>query len=84
MRMLNINQVAPNFTTNAVVSGGYRNFALTDLRGRYVLLVFYPADFRTSAPRSCRHSAIELRNSGMWAAKSWPVPLIVTLCTAPG
>nr|NP_648759.1 peroxiredoxin 1 [Drosophila melanogaster]AAF49652.1 peroxiredoxin 1 [Drosophila melanogaster]AAL90080.1 AT16346p [Drosophila melanogaster]ACL91902.1 CG6888-PA [synthetic construct] len=67
MRMLNINQVAPNFTTNAVVSGGYRNFALTDLRGRYVLLVFYPADFSYVCPTELQafsDRAPEFRNVG--------------------
>ncbi|EDW41559.1 peroxiredoxin-2 [Drosophila sechellia] len=67
MRMLNINQVAPNFTTNAVVAGGYRNFALTDLRGRYVLLVFYPADFSYVCPTELQafsDRAPEFRNVG--------------------
>jgi len=73
MRMLNINQVAPNFTTNAVVSGGYRNFALTDLRGRYVLLVFYPADFSYVCPTELQafsDRAPEFRNVGNFLSVS--------------
>ncbi|XP_043648213.1 peroxiredoxin-2 [Drosophila teissieri] len=67
MRMLNINQVAPNFITNAVVSGGFRNFSLVDLRGRYVLLVFYPADFSYVCPTELQafsDRAPEFRNVG--------------------
>ncbi|EDW94853.1 peroxiredoxin-2 [Drosophila yakuba] len=67
MRMLNINQVAPNFVTNAVVSGGFRNFSLVDLRGRYVLLVFYPADFSYVCPTELQafsDRAPEFRNVG--------------------
>nr|XP_016935783.1 peroxiredoxin 1 [Drosophila suzukii] len=67
MRMLNLNQVAPDFTTNAVVAGGFRNFSLSDLRGRYVLLVFYPADFSYVCPTELQafsDRAPEFRNVG--------------------
>ncbi|XP_016993997.1 peroxiredoxin 2 [Drosophila takahashii] len=67
MRMLNLNQLAPDFTTNAVVASGFRNFSLTDLRGRYVLLVFYPADFSYVCPTELQafsDRAPEFRNVG--------------------
>ncbi|XP_017107712.1 peroxiredoxin 2 [Drosophila bipectinata] len=67
MRMLNLNQVAPDFNTQAVIAGGFRNLSLTDLRGRYVLLVFYPADFSFVCPtelQSFSDRAQEFRNIG--------------------
>ncbi|XP_017053052.1 peroxiredoxin-2 [Drosophila ficusphila] len=67
MRMLNLNQLAPDFTTSAVVAGGFRNLSLSDLRGRYVLLVFYPADFSYVCPTELQafsDRAPEFRNVG--------------------
>lgn len=65
--MLNLNQVAPDFNTQAVISGGYRNLSLLDLRGRYVLMVFYPADFSFVCPTELQafsDRAQEFRNIG--------------------
>jgi len=43
--------MAPVFTTSAVVSGQLKsNVSLTDFRGRYVVLLFYPADFTFVCP----------------------------------
>ncbi|XP_017065690.1 peroxiredoxin 1 [Drosophila eugracilis] len=67
MRMLNINQVAPDFSTEAVISGGFRSCSLSDLRGRYVLLIFYPADFSYVCPTELQafsDRAPEFRNIG--------------------
>ncbi|EDV40950.1 uncharacterized protein Dana_GF23670 [Drosophila ananassae] len=67
MRMLNLNQVAPDFNTQAVIAGGYRNLSLLDLRGRYVLMVFYPADFSYVCPTELQafsDRAQEFRNIG--------------------
>ncbi|XP_034121509.1 peroxiredoxin-2 [Drosophila guanche] len=67
MKMLNLRSMAPDFDTIAVVAGGYRNLALRDLRGRYVLLVFYPADFSFVCPTELQafsDRALEFRNVG--------------------
>ncbi|XP_034658972.1 peroxiredoxin-2 [Drosophila subobscura] len=67
MKMLNLRSMAPDFDTIAVVAGGFRNLALRDLRGRYVLLVFYPADFSFVCPTELQafsDRALEFRNVG--------------------
>ncbi|KAH8240129.1 hypothetical protein KR032_011411 [Drosophila birchii] len=67
MRMLNINQVAPNFETVAVTNGTMRSLSLEDLRGRYVLILFYPADFSFVCPSELQafsDRAEEFRNVG--------------------
>ncbi|MGB6121820.1 MAG: redoxin domain-containing protein, partial [Bacteroidota bacterium] len=43
---------APNFTAAAVMPDGTMNdnFSLSDLRGRYVVLFFWPEDFTFVCP----------------------------------
>lgn len=36
---------APDFEASAFVDGGFKNVRLTDYRGQWVLLCFYPGDF---------------------------------------
>lgn len=36
---------APDFEANAYQSGGFRNVKLSDFRGKWVVLCFYPGDF---------------------------------------
>ncbi|XP_022229316.1 peroxiredoxin 1 [Drosophila obscura] len=67
MKTLNLRQMAPEFDTIAVVAGGFRHLSLSDLRGRYVLLVFYPADFSFVCPTELQafsDRALEFRNVG--------------------
>lgn len=46
-----VDQAAPDFTTTAVVNGEFKeDFKLSDLRGKYVLLFFYPLDFTFVCP----------------------------------
>lgn len=41
---LAITKPAPEFQTNAVVDGEFKTVKLSDYRGKYVVLFFYPLD----------------------------------------
>lgn len=46
-----VGKPAPDFTAKAVVNGDIKaNFKLSDFRGKYVLLFFYPLDFTFVCP----------------------------------
>lgn len=45
-----VNQPAPEFTTDAVVAGEIKKVSLSDFRGKYVVLFFYPLDFTFVCP----------------------------------
>ncbi len=40
-----VGQEAPDFETNAFVDGAFKNIKLSDYRGQWVVLCFYPGDF---------------------------------------
>ena len=48
--MVKINQKAPEFSENAFVNNEIRKINLTDYRGKWVVLFFYPADFTFICP----------------------------------
>ena len=48
--MVRLNTPAPDFTLDAIASGPARRVRLSDLRGRWVELFFYPADFTFVCP----------------------------------
>jgi alkyl hydroperoxide reductase subunit AhpC len=41
---------APEFTVDALVAGGFKTVSLSDYRGKWVLLYFYPLDFTFVCP----------------------------------
>lgn len=43
--MVQIGKPAPDFEANAYVNGGYSKVKLSDYRGQWVVLCFYPGDF---------------------------------------
>ncbi|MCU0704861.1 MAG: peroxiredoxin [Fimbriiglobus sp.] len=45
-----VTKEAPNFTSQAVVNGEFKPVSLTDYRGKYVVLFFYPLDFTFVCP----------------------------------
>jgi len=46
MAMARVGKEAPDFETSAYVAGeGFKNVKLSDYRGQWVLLCFYPGDF---------------------------------------
>jgi hypothetical protein len=45
MPTVRVGQEAPNFELNAHIGGGFKNVKLSDYRGKWVVLCFYPGDF---------------------------------------
>jgi len=40
-----VGQAAPDFEATAYVEGGFKNIKLSDYKGKWVALCFYPGDF---------------------------------------
>ncbi len=40
-----VGKPAPDFETSAYHEGGFKNIKLSDFKGKWVLLCFYPGDF---------------------------------------
>jgi len=40
-----VGKPAPDFEASAFVKGGFRNVKLSDYKGKWVVLCFYPGDF---------------------------------------
>lgn len=40
-----VGREAPDFEVSAFVNGGFKNIRLSDYRGKWVVLCFYPGDF---------------------------------------
>jgi len=45
-----IGKAAPAFKTNALVNGEFKEVSLSDYKGKYVVLFFYPLDFTFVCP----------------------------------
>jgi hypothetical protein len=43
--MARVGKVAPDFEANAFVNGAFKNVKLSDNRGKWTVLCFYPGDF---------------------------------------
>jgi len=44
-RMVTVGKQAPDFEAAAFHEGGFKNIKLSDFRGKWVFLCFYPGDF---------------------------------------
>jgi peroxiredoxin (alkyl hydroperoxide reductase subunit C) len=40
-----VGKLAPDFEASAFVDGGFKNVKLSDFKGHWVVLCFYPGDF---------------------------------------
>jgi peroxiredoxin (alkyl hydroperoxide reductase subunit C) len=40
-----VGKEAPDFEATAFVDGGFKNISLSDYKGKWVVLCFYPGDF---------------------------------------
>jgi len=40
-----VGKPAPDFETAAYMNGGFQNMKLSDYRGKWLVLCFYPGDF---------------------------------------
>lgn len=63
-----VGQHAPNFKTKAVVNKDIVDFSLESLRGKYIVLLFYPLDFTFVCPTELhafqeKSQAFEARNA---------------------
>ena len=47
---IQVQQDAPNFTGDAVIDGEFKSISLSDYKGKYVVLFFYPLDFTFVCP----------------------------------
>ncbi len=45
MATARVGKLAPDFEASAFVDGGFKNVKLSDYRGQWVVLCFYPGDF---------------------------------------
>jgi len=45
METARVGKAAPDFEASAFVNGGFRNVRLSDYRGKWVVVCFYPGDF---------------------------------------
>ena len=45
MALARVGGEAPDFEASAYVDGGFKNVKLSDYRGQWVVLCFYPGDF---------------------------------------
>ena len=45
MALARVGHEAPDFEAMAFVDGGFKNIILSDYRGKWVVLCFYPGDF---------------------------------------
>ena len=45
MSLARVGKEAPDFEARAFVNGGFKNIKLSDYRGQWVVLCFYPGDF---------------------------------------
>lgn len=43
--MAQVGKPAPDFEASAYVDGGFKNIKLSDYKGKWVVLCFYPGDF---------------------------------------
>lgn len=48
--MVNINEQAPEFEENALINNEIKKISLSDYKGKWVILFFYPADFTFICP----------------------------------
>jgi len=40
-----VGKLAPDFEANAFVEGGFKNIKLSDYKGKWIVVCFYPGDF---------------------------------------
>lgn len=55
--MININSVVPNFELDAFQANEIKKIKLSDYKGKWVLLIFYPADFTFVCPTELEDAA---------------------------
>ena len=75
--MIKIGEAAPQFKGEAYVSGEFKNISLTDYKGKWVVLFFYPLDFTFVCPTELRAFAQQekdFKDAGAVVVGRLPVP----------
>jgi len=70
---LRVGMKAPDFTMTGFFNGGFKNFSLSDYKGNWVVLFFYPLDFTFICPTeikefSKRNAEFERLNAKVFGA----------------
>ncbi len=81
---LQVQQPAPDFTATAVVGREFKEIRLSDYRGRYVVLFFYPLDFTFVCPTEIAGFDEELEEFENRGAQVIAARWTATLRTWPG
>lgn len=55
--MININSIVPDFELDAYQAGDIKKVKLSDLKGKWVSVIFYPADFTFVCPTELEDAA---------------------------
>lgn len=55
--MININSVVPDFTADAYQANEIKKIKLSDYKGKWVVVIFYPADFTFVCPTELEDAA---------------------------
>ena len=45
MPLARVGKTAPDFELSGFLNGGFKNFRLSDLKGKWIVICFYPGDF---------------------------------------
>ncbi len=45
MMLARVGKPAPDFELSAYIEGGFRNIKLSDYKGKWIVICFYPGDF---------------------------------------
>lgn len=45
MQQARVGKPAPDFELSALVGGGFKNVRLSDYKGKWIVICFYPGDF---------------------------------------
>ena len=82
--MAKVGEPAPNFSLDAAVGGEFKKISLTDFRGKWVVLFFYPLDFTFVCPTEIKGFNAALKDfeklnaavlgasvDSKWAHKAW-------------
>merc|ERR1712137_1306120 len=82
--MARVGQQAPDFETLALVGEDFKTLKLSDYKGKYLVLFFYPLDFTFVAPPRSSLSVTALRSSTISVASLSVLPSTLTSPILPG
>jgi hypothetical protein len=57
-----VGKPAPDFELSAYQDGGFKNIKLSDYKGKWIVVCFYPGDFTLSDRPNCRQLPSNMKN----------------------